>query len=364
MPQVILISQIPLPYSNIGSWSTLYHNYLTNNHQIDYIICEKPEILYPEIQYGIAANTNLLKFQKKISKNKYLGYFKALEKILEKDEKFIIQIIDNFGIVKPLINFLEKSGKRNKCYLQFFYHGFAPFYENFLGRWFFENIDEMVLLTNDSYKVHKEYYTVLPTKFSVLHNGIDTSKFHKITFEEKENLKKQLGVTNKKVFIWCSQDRPKKGLDFILDAWKRINKQNQDTVLLVIGANREIKMEGVTFLGKIPNNDLPKYYQIADCYLFPTLWHEGFGLSLIEALHSGCYCIASANGGVPEVLQYGKLGKLIENPNFIEEWITVIESFLEEKETYKSEILENLYSMQNWNDGMNTIIKNAKKNFS
>lgn len=364
MPQVILISQIPLPYSNIGSWSTLYHNYLTNNHQIDYIICEKPEVLYPEIQYGIAPNTNLLKFQKKISKNKYLGYFKALEKILEKDEKFIIQIIDNFGIVKPLINFLEKSGKRNKCYLQFFYHGFAPFYENFLGRWFFESIDEMVLLTNDSYKAHKEYYTVLPTKFSVLHNGIDTSKFHTITFEEKENLKKQLGITNKKVFIWCSQDRPKKGLDFILDAWKRINKQNHDTVLLVIGANREIQTEGVTFLGKIPNNDLPKYYQIADCYLFPTLWHEGFGLSLIEALHSGCYCIASANGGVPEVLQYGKLGKLIEKPNFIEEWITAIESFLEEKETYKSEIPENLYSMQNWNDGMNTIIKNAKKNFS
>lgn len=364
MPKVILISQIPLPYSHIGSWSTLYQNYLSNKHQIDYIVCEKPDTFFPETIYSVVENTIWLKLQKKFLKNKYLGYFKALDKILLKDQKVIIQIIDNFGIVKPLINFLEKSGKRKQCYFQFFYHGYPPFFENFHGRWFFEAIDEMILLTSDSYKAHKDYYTILPTKFSVLHNGIDTSKFHKITSSEKENLKRRLEVSNKKVLIWCSQDRPKKGLDFILEAWKRINKQDRDAVLLVIGANRQTEIEGVSFLGRIPNADLPKYYQIADCYLFPTLWHEGFGLSLIEALHCGCYCIASANGGVSEVLQYGKLGKLIKNPNFIEEWIFEIELFLDGKQSSFLPIPENLYSMQNWNDGMNTIIKNAKNNFS
>jgi len=362
MSKVILISQIPLPYSNIGSWTTLYHNYLSNDHLVDYIICAKPENTYPQIEYKIISDTNWLKFQKRVLKNKYLGYFKALDSILEKDEKFIIQIVDNFGIVKPLINFLEKTGKIDKCYFQFFYHGFAPFHENFHGRWFFEGIDEMVLLTKDSYKAHKEYYTILPTKFSVLHNGIDISKFHKVSIEEKENLKKQLEITNKKVFVWCSQDRPKKGLDFILDVWKRIDKKQNDAILLVIGAKRDIKIDGVFFLGRIANNDLPKYYQIADCYLFPTLWHEGFGLSLIEALHCGCYCIASENGGVPEVLQYGKYGKLIENPNFIEEWCDAINSFLVGNETNYVNIPETLYSMENWNDGMNAIINNAKKN--
>jgi len=364
MSKVVLISQIPLPYSHIGSWTTLYHNYLRSDHSIDYIICEKPETLYNGIDYGLVTNNNLLKVQKKFFKNPYLGYFKELEKIIEKNDKLIIQIIDNFGIVKPLLDFLKTKNKKNQCYLQFFYHGFPPFYENFLGRCFFEGIDEMVLLTNDSYKAHKDYYTVLPTKFSVLHNGIDTSKFHKVNIEEKVNIRKQLGIINKKVFIWCSQDRPKKGLDFILNVWKRINAIQNDAILLVIGANRDVKIEGVSFLGRIPNNDLPKYYQMADCYLFPTLWHEGFGLSLIEALHCGCYCIASANGGVPEVLQYGKLGKLIENPNFIEDWMQAIESFLDAEETYKVSIPENLYSTKSWNEGMNTIIENAKKNFS
>jgi len=364
MPQVILISQIPLPYSNIGSWTTMYHNYLSNDHSIDLIICEKPKDFYQQVKYNTVENNYIIKFQKRFLKNKYIGYLKALEKVLEKEEKVIIQIVDNFGIVKPLIDFLDRKKKRDKCYLQFFYHGFPPYYENFSGRWFFEAIDEMVLLTNDSYKAYKEYYTVLPTKFSVLHNGIDTSKFYKITLEEKENLKKQLEITNKKVFLWCSQDRPKKGLDLILEVWKRVKQQKRDSILLVVGTNRDIKIDGVSFLGRIPNNDLPKYYQIADCYLFPTLCHEGFGMSLIEALHCGCYCIASANGGVPEVLQYGKLGKLIEKPNFIEEWVSAIQLFLEGKETHSTLISENLYSMQNWNKGMNTIIENAKKNFS
>jgi len=364
MSKVILISQIPLPYNKIGSWSTLYENYLQNNHSIDYVVCGEPQLKFEKVKYSFVQNNFFDKVIKKVTKNPYVGYIKALSKIINPDEKYIIQIVDNFGIVKKIIHFLEKENKRSQCYIQFFYHGFPPFYENFYSNWFFENIDEMILLTHDSYKVHKQTYTVLPTKFSVLHNGIDTSKFHKITPEKKADLKRELAITNKKVFVWCSQDRPKKGLDFILDVWKRINKEENDSILLVIGANREIKIDGVSFLGRIPNNELPKYYQIADCYLFPTLWHEGFGLSLIEALHCGCYCIASANGGVPEVLQYGKLGKLIEKPNFVEEWVSEIILFLSQGTSYNSVIPENLYSMESWNDGMNTIIENAKKNLS
>ena len=120
------------------------------------------------------------------------------------------------------------------------------------------------------------------------------------------------------------------------------------------------KRKNVRFLGKIQNQELPKFYQMADCYLFPTLWHEGFGLTLIEALHSGCYCIASALGGIPEVLQYGKLGKLIENPHFQQEWEEAILDFLNQKEGNNIVIPKTLYSTQSWNTGMNTIIENAK----
>lgn len=361
MAKVILISQLPLPYSKIGSWTTLYQNYLeSGNHAIDYIICEQPETRFPNVNYEIVGQSLTLKLKKKYHKNNYIGYLEALEKILATGEKCILQIVDNFGIIKPLQDFLKKKGWRSQCYVQFFYHGFAPFYGNLDSRNFYEFIDEMVLLTHESYKAHKDYYTILPCRFSVLHNGIDTDKFHKPLPEKKTALREKLGFTSEKIFIWCSQDRPKKGLDLILDVWNRIQEKHDNCALLVIGTARNENLKGVTFLGKIPNNDLPEYYQAADAYLFPTLWHEGFGLSLIEALHCGCYCIASALGGVPEVLQQGKLGKLIENPHFIAEWINAIGEFLSESKSYPS-LPKELYSKEAWNEGMEERISEAQK---
>ena len=360
MPKVILISQFPLPYAHTGSWTVMYFNYLKANHQIDYIICKEPQSRIETVKYEFLLPSMILKMKQKFFKQPYLVYFDALKKIVKKNQKYIIQVVDNFGIIKPLQEFLLQNGLRQNCQIQFFYHGFPPFYENFRGRYFFESIDEMVLLTHDSYKAHKDYYTVLPTRFSVLHNGIDTSKFKKVTSEQKQILKEEADLQEKKVFIWCSKDLPKKGLDFILDIWKKIHLCNKNTVLLVVGATRNSPMDGVQFFGKIPNQELPKYYQMADCYLFPTLCHEGFGLSLIEALHCGCYCIASSMGGVPEVLQYGKLGKLIENPHFQQEWEAAILDFLNQKEGNNIVIPKTLYSTQSWNSGMNTIIENAK----
>ena len=360
MPKVILLSQVPLPFFNTGSWTTLYKNYVQGEHLIDYVICPEPKEKWDSVIYSCVTVNKVSKLIQKWTKNPYLGYLKALDKIVVPNEKYIIQIVDNFGVVKPLIAFLHQKGTQSNCYLQFFYHGFAPFYENFQSRWFFENIDEMVLLTNDSYKVHKDYYTVLPTRFSVLHNGVDSSDFFPLSSQEKLELKQSKGVANKTVFVWCSQDRPKKGLHLLLDAWKSVFEKRQDIVLWVIGCESKEAIDGVEYLGRIPNKELAIYFQAADCYLFPTLCHEGFGLSLIEALHCGNYCIASALGGIPEVLQYGKLGKLVENPHFVKEWETAILEFLDNPVS-EIAISSDLYSNQSWSLGMNTIIEKAKK---
>ncbi|MDX6190091.1 glycosyltransferase [Flavobacterium sp. Fl-318] len=357
--QVILISQTSLPYSKIGSWTTLYKNYLENNHKIDYIICPKPQKLFDGIQYHFAKLTFWHKLQRKFLKRKNLEYFVALDKIIDPKQKYIIQVVDNYGMVKSLRKHLVSKGIEKQCYIQFFYHGFSPYTKSGSGQDFYEIIDEMIVLTMDSYKAHQKNNIILPSHFSILNNGIDTKKFKKVPETEKIKLKEELGFGNKKTFVWCSQDRPKKGLELILEVWRKIYSVEKKIQLVVIGCDPRQKMEGVVFLGKIPNEELPKYYQASDCYLFPTLCQEGFGLSLIEALHCGNYCIASAFGGVPEVLHYGKLGKLIENPYFISEWETAINAFLEGN-IELPEFSNELYAMENWNIKMNQIIDQAK----
>ncbi|AUP78175.1 glycosyltransferase family 4 protein [Flavivirga eckloniae] len=359
MAKVILISQFSIPYQKIGSWTTMYKNYLSNNHLVDYIICETPETHIPEVTYKTIDASISSKIKKRITKKPYANYLKALSEIIIDGEDYIIQLVDNFGLAKALKDFLDASNYKNRFYIQFFYHGYPPFFGNFESRWFFEFIDEMIVLTHDSYIAHKETYTILPCLFSVLHNGIDTSKFYKLEASEKKALKTKHKVDGKTIFTWCSKDRPKKGLGLILNAWKRIYNNELNIELWIIGAKRDQDIEGVKFLGLVPNGELPEYYQISDCYLFPTLTHEGFGLSLIEALHCGNYCIASNLGGVAEVLQNGKYGKLIDNPHFIEDWVNAIQDFLNNR--YKKEQLPaGLYSSNQWNKGMNAIINNAK----
>lgn len=355
--KVILISQSELPSTKIGSWTVLYKNYLEGNHAIDYIICPKPKSEFASIKYFHTSNHFIDKIKAKLAQKSYLSSLDVLKKVLQKDEKYLIQIIDNFKIVSDLDILLRKIGMRKQCKIQFFYHGFPPYLEQNKSISFFESVDEMVLLTYDSYYAHLKYYSSLPCKFSVLHNAIDKNKFFKIGHEQQEILKSELGLTGKKVFLWCSQDRPKKGLHLILELWKQ--KQYADSVLLVIGSSRNEIIPGVVFLGRMPNDDLPKYYQVADVYLFPTLCQEGFGLSLIEALSCGCYCIASSVGGVPEVLHYGKYGKLIEKPHFIEEWDVAISNYISNPND-TIELPNELYSFEKWREGMNKIITEAK----
>lgn len=192
-----------------------------------------------------------------------------------------------------------------------------------------------------------------------MHNGIDNSRFFKLDKTDKLSLKREFNVLDKNIFIWCSKDVQKKGLHIILEVWKKVFPIHKNIELWVIGCDSKQEQEGITYLGKIHNDSIAKYLQVADCYLFSSLCQEGFPLSLTEALHSGNYCIASNVGGVSEVLQNGNLGKLIEKPHFVGEWVEAIENYLTKTEV-KQQFPSNLYTIESWINNMNTIITNAK----
>lgn len=368
MIKTVLISQFPLPYKDIGSWTTMYNYYLSQkNHKIDVIIAPPAKEAIKDISYYALNYSYLDKIERKITGNSYIKILNILKRLIQPSEKYIIQIIDNHGLVTPLHKFLIKTQLRKQCYLQFFYHGFPPFFGNFVSKPFFAALDEHIVLTLDSYKAHQNGYTILPCQFNVLHNGVNSEQFYPLNKIEKATLRdKHLESEDKLIFIWCSQDRPKKGLDLILKVWKQLIPSYKTIELWVIGSTRNIDVPQVKNIGRIPNDEIAKYYQLADFYLYPSLCHEGFGLTLIEALKCGCYCIASHNGGIPEVLNYGNYGKLIEHPNLVSIWTDEIEKSIEEYlkndkiNPFLKTFPKDLYSLETWCNNINTIIQNAK----
>jgi len=69
--------------------------------------------------------------------------------------------------------------------------------------------------------------------------------------------------------------------------------------------------DNVTFTGYLEDDELDAWFRRAAVYAQPSL-HEGFGLSLAEAMLAGCVPVVTAAGALPEVV--GDVGVTIAEP--------------------------------------------------
>lgn len=103
------------------------------------------------------------------------------------------------------------------------------------------------------------------------------------------------------------------GIDVLIDAFARIASRFPDAALYVAGdgplrgdlerrAEDAGVSERVTFLGYVPDADLPNVYAGADVFVIPTTRLEGFGLATLEALASGTPAVGTTVGGTVDVL--------------------------------------------------------------
>lgn len=70
---------------------------------------------------------------------------------------------------------------------------------------------------------------------------------------------------------------------------------------------------GVEFIGEINDAQKPAFLSGAKALLFAIDWPEPFGLVMIEAMACGCPVIAFRRGSVPEVMEDGVTGFIVEN---------------------------------------------------
>jgi glycosyltransferase involved in cell wall biosynthesis len=67
----------------------------------------------------------------------------------------------------------------------------------------------------------------------------------------------------------------------------------------------------VRFLGTVPQPTLIRAYRAADILVLPSVWQESYGLPVAEAMACGVPVLASASGGVPELIEDGVTGRLV-----------------------------------------------------
>jgi glycosyltransferase involved in cell wall biosynthesis len=152
-------------------------------------------------------------------------------------------------------------------------------------------------------------------KVELIDNGLNIEKFFAADRDEKIRIREALVLKNfNKIFISIGQVEPRKGYDFLLQAWELITKSVDNAVLLIGGPNnnesnpfycelqsflKERNINNVVFLGKIEN--APDYFRASDCFLFCSK-AEGFGTVMIEAMSSRVPVVAVSIPGITEFI--------------------------------------------------------------
>jgi glycosyltransferase involved in cell wall biosynthesis len=67
----------------------------------------------------------------------------------------------------------------------------------------------------------------------------------------------------------------------------------------------------VRFLGTVPQPTLIRAYRAADVLVLPSVWQESYGLPVAEAMACAVPVLATASGGVPELIEDGVTGRLV-----------------------------------------------------
>ena len=126
-------------------------------------------------------------------------------------------------------------------------------------------------------------------------------------------------------FVFCGRLDVEKGVALLLRAFARVRQENpsarlnassgrgpERTKLEKLAATLHLG-ESVVFLGWLAPPDIEHHLCEAWCSVAPSLWAEPFGLVAVEGIVRGIPVIASADGGLSEIVEHGISGLLFPN---------------------------------------------------
>ena len=185
------------------------------------------------------------------------------------------------------------------------------------------NANLVVTVSNYSAEKAVEFYDVDEAKIRVVPNGVDPERFKPA--EDGDALKRKLGFGGKPIVLFVGRLIPRKGLQFFVEAAKRVVKERGDALFVIVGdgplrSNLIAHLVGINisgnflFLGDVKENILPTLYNCADVFVLPSV-QEGQGIALLEAQASAKPVVAFNVGGVREAVREGESGLLVERGN-------------------------------------------------
>ncbi len=176
-----------------------------------------------------------------------------------------------------------------------------------------------------------------------VYNGIDPDHLRRIPGDPAKSSE----------IVFVGRVSPEKGVHILLEAFRLVLERFPEACLRIIGGHRQLPTElaidvtrdpmtkalssfytqgslsqyygylqdrvrslgiqdRVIFHGKLPHSDVMPYLASCRLLVVPSVWDEPFGIPLIEAMGCSKPVVATSGGGIPEVVQNGITGLLVQ----------------------------------------------------
>lgn len=168
-----------------------------------------------------------------------------------------------------------------------------------------------------------KYTGVKNDKVEVVYEGVDEQFRVLNTIDEASFLNRY--NLDKPFILFVGSIHPRRNVQRVIESFVQLKVEKKiDHQLVLIGLKQQLDPsishlihernidQSISMLGFVPDEDLVKFYNLADIFIYPSLY-EGFGLPVLEAMACGTPVITSNTSSLPEVA--GDAAVLIDPSN-------------------------------------------------
>ncbi|WP_432741260.1 glycosyltransferase family 4 protein [Methylobacter sp. G7] len=202
---------------------------------------------------------------------------------------------------------------------------FRPFYRRALAK-----VDRVICVSDYIRRQAVVHFPEYANRFHVVLNSTDPKVFKPYGDEGIRQLEGKVRLEqDKRYLLYVGRLTPIKGVHVLIEAFREIHRQMPDVRLIITGSSffggaaktayeqelvklAEPVNDAIVFTGYLPHENLKYLYSMADMIVLPSVWQDPCPLVVLEAMASGSCLVASAVGGIPEVVESGINGVLVK----------------------------------------------------